>query len=150
MAVFQFAEHSPLSPAEAWRRLTEWERHGDSVPFTRVTVRTPPPTDVGTLFVARTALGPAGFDDAMEVVEWRPPRGAAPGRCRLEKRGSYVTGWAEFQVREAITGSTVSWHEDLRVRGLPGFFDGVLSAAGRVMFRRVVRRLTGGGSTDRG
>ncbi|CAM5706757.1 SRPBCC family protein OS=Streptomyces alboniger OX=132473 GN=CP975_28775 PE=4 SV=1 [Streptomyces alboniger] len=97
---------------------------------------------MGTVFVARTSLGPAGFDDPMEVVGWHPPEDTAPGRCRLEKRGSMVTGWAEFEVRPTTAGSTVLWREDLRVRGLPRLFDGVLAASGRFMFGRVVGRLT--------
>ena len=35
---------APLPLDEAWRRLTEWPRHGAVVPLTRVTVTTPPPT----------------------------------------------------------------------------------------------------------
>ncbi|MEU1133137.1 SRPBCC family protein [Streptomyces sp. NPDC005900] len=142
MALFQFARRTPLSPADAWHRLTSWERHGEVVPLTRVTVRTPPPTGVGTVFVARSALGPVGFDDPMEVVEWRPPRGTSPGRCRLAKRGTFVTGWAEFEVRATPTGSTVLWREELAVRWLPALFDGVLAATARRMFGRVVDRLT--------
>ncbi|AZM56258.1 Immediate-early protein 2 [Streptomyces sp. WAC 01529] len=143
MALFRFARRTSLPAAEAWRRVTTWERHGEAVPLTRVTVRTPPPTRVGTVFVARSALGPLGFDDPMEVVDWRPPQGASPGRCRLEKRGSFVTGWAEFEVRPSSAGgSTVLWQEELAVRWLPRLFDGVLAFAARRMFGRVVDRLT--------
>nr|WP_237528174.1 MULTISPECIES: SRPBCC family protein [unclassified Streptomyces] len=136
-----------MPAAEAWRRLTAWERHGDVVPLTRITVGTPPPTHVGTVFVARSALGPVGFDDVMEVVEWCPPDGASPGRCRLEKRGSFVTGWAEIEVYPATSGpgSTVVWREDLRVRGLPSLCDGVLSSVARRMFGRAADRLLAGG-----
>ena len=52
----------PLSQQEAFSRLTDWQRHGDVVPLTSVRL-----TDTG--FVARTGLGPVGFDDPMEVVE---------------------------------------------------------------------------------
>ncbi|MBO1331456.1 SRPBCC family protein [Streptomyces sp. VRA16 Mangrove soil] len=125
-----------LSPAEAWRRLTTWERHGDVVPLTRVTVTTPPPTAAGTVFVARTGVGRRlGFDDPMEVVAWQPPR-----RCRLEKRGRLVTGWAEFEVRAlgCRGGAQVEWREEVRVRGVPAAADPVLAAAGRWMFGRAV------------
>ncbi|MEU7580171.1 SRPBCC family protein [Streptomyces sp. NPDC041068] len=142
MALFQFTRPTSLPAAEAWRRLTTWERHGDVVPLTRVDVLTPPPTHVGTVFVARSALGPLGFDDVMEVVEWTPPTTTAPGRCRLEKRGTFVTGWAEIEVRPDTTGARVLWREDLRVRRLPALFDGVLAAVSVRMFGRVVDRLT--------
>ncbi|MFI7320077.1 SRPBCC family protein [Streptomyces venezuelae] len=147
MAIFQITRDTPLPAAEAWRRLTAWERHGDVAPLTRITVGTPPPTHVGTVFVARSALGPVGFDDVMEVVEWCPPDGAAPGRCRLEKRGSFVTGWAEIEVYPATagTGSTVVWREDLRVRGLPALCDGALSSVARRMFGRAADRLLAAG-----
>src|SRR5258708_29242872 len=51
---------------ESWRRLTDWPRHAAVVPLTRVTVRTPPPTGEGTVFVARSGVGPLVFDDPME------------------------------------------------------------------------------------
>ncbi|MEV7190226.1 SRPBCC family protein [Streptomyces sp. NPDC093510] len=141
MAIFQITRDTSLSAAETWRRLTDWERHGDVVPLTRVRFRTPPPTHAGTVFVARSSLGPVGFDDVMEVVGWCPPDGAAPGRCRLEKRGTLMTGWAEIEVFPAADGSAVVWREDLRVRWLPALCDGVLSSVSRRVFGRAVDRL---------
>ncbi|WP_438294975.1 SRPBCC family protein [Streptomyces sp. HUAS TT7] len=141
MALFRIDRRTHLTPAEAWRRLTDWERHGDSVPLTRIIVRTPPPTGTGTLFVARTGLGPLGFDDPMEITRWQPPSGAGPGVCRLEKRGRAVTGWAEIEVGEAAPGSYVIWREDLRVRGLPRALDGLAERAGRAVFGRAVKAL---------
>ncbi|MFE0175774.1 SRPBCC family protein [Streptomyces sp. NPDC059002] len=142
MALFQFTKDVPLPAAETWSRLTAWERHADAVPLTRVRVRTPPPTRVGTVFVARSALGPIGFDDVMEVVEWQPPRDPAPGRCRLEKRGTFVTGWAEIEVYPHTPHSRVIWREDLRVRHLPALCDGLLARVSVRMFTRAVTRLT--------
>ncbi|MGV9877733.1 SRPBCC family protein [Streptomyces sp. NPDC003006] len=141
MAHFAFAGETSLPAAEAWRRLTAWERHGEVVPLTRVTVRTAPPTRVGTVFVARSGLGPLGFDDVMEVVDWRPPEGTAPGRCRLEKRGTAIAGWAEIEVSPGPAGSRIAWREELRPRLMPTLLDGLLSAAARRMFTRVVNRL---------
>ncbi|MWA14414.1 SRPBCC family protein [Streptomyces sp. BA2] len=139
MALFRIDRESSLPAGEVWRRLTAWERHADVVPLTRVTVRTPPPSGEGTVFVARSGLGPVGFDDVMEVVTWRPAVEGG-GLCRLEKRGSFVTGWAEIEVspRAGAGGSTIVWREDLRVRWLPRVFDGVLVAAARRMFGRAV------------
>ncbi|MGW6025460.1 SRPBCC family protein [Streptomyces sp. NPDC055099] len=139
MALFRIDRESSLPADDVWRRLTTWERHADVVPLTRIVVRTPPPHGEGTVFVARSGLGPVGFDDVMEVVTWRPAE-AGGGVCRLEKRGSFVTGWAQIEVspRTGTSGSKVVWREELRVRWLPGVFDRVLAAAGRRMFGRAV------------
>ncbi|WND34206.1 SRPBCC family protein [Streptomyces sp. BB1-1-1] len=142
MVTFSLERTAPLPLDEAWRRLTEWQRHGDAVPLTRVTVTTPGPTRRGTVIVARTGAGPLAFDDRMEVTVWEPPRDDAPGRCRLEKRGRLVRGWAEIEVHAGPGGRTrVLWREELRVRPLPSLFDGVLGRAGRYVFGRAVNRL---------
>ncbi|MEU4212494.1 SRPBCC family protein [Streptomyces sp. NPDC026206] len=141
MTPFLVRHRSGLPVGEAWQRLTDWERHAAHVPLTRIVVTTPPPTRVGTRFVARTGLGPLAVDDVMEVVRWQPPSGGAPGRCRLEKRGSVITGWAELEVGAHGAGSWVVWREALRVRGLPPVFGAVTDRGGRRLFGRVVRRL---------
>ncbi|MFE3186277.1 SRPBCC family protein [Streptomyces violascens] len=141
MALFRIARRTHLTPAEAWRRLTDWERHGDSVPLTRIIVKTPPPTGVGTVFVARTGLGPVGFDDPMEIIRWQPPTVDTPGACRLEKRGRAITGWAEIEVGGSGPGSYVIWREELRVRGLPRALDGMTERAGRMVFGRALKVL---------
>ncbi|MEV6168712.1 SRPBCC family protein [Streptomyces sp. NPDC051954] len=142
MVTFLLERTAPLPLDEAWRRLTEWPRHGEVVPLTRVTVVTPPPTGKGTVFVARSGLGPLAFDDRMEVTVWRPPGDGTPGLCRLEKRGRVVVGWAEIEVRPGPGGRTrVVWREELGVRPLPGVFDPVLERASRYVFGRAVNRL---------
>ncbi|MFG3281182.1 SRPBCC family protein [Streptomyces sp. NPDC048111] len=140
MALFRIDRRTALAPAEAWRRLTDWERHGDGVPLTRITVLTPPPNGAGTVFVARTGLGPLGFDDRMEITRWQPPASGAPGVCRLEKRGRVVTGWAEIEVGTSGTGPGASlvWREDLRVWGVPRALDPLTAWAGRVLFGRAM------------
>ncbi|MFI6333694.1 SRPBCC family protein [Streptomyces sp. NPDC050535] len=145
MALVLLERVSPYPVDLSWRRLTEWRRHADVVPLTRVTVPTPPPTRVGTVFVARSGVGPVAFDDPMEVVVWQPPGDGGPGMCRLVKRGSFVTGWAEIEVRPVDGGgSRVVWREEIRVRWLPGFLDPVLARAGRWMFGRAVEGLLRG------
>ncbi|MEU6254851.1 SRPBCC family protein [Streptomyces sp. NPDC047043] len=142
MVNFLLERTAPLPLDEAWRRLTEWTHHGEVVPLTRVTVTTPPPTREGTVFVARSGLGPLAFDDPMEVTVWRPPTDDTHGLCRLEKRGRVVTGWAELEVRPGPGGrSRVVWREELAVRWLPGLFDPVLRQAARHVFGRAVNRL---------
>ncbi|MET9217506.1 MULTISPECIES: SRPBCC family protein [unclassified Streptomyces] len=152
MSPFVVERRTPLPVAEAWRRLTDWERHTATVPLTRISVLTPPPDGVGTAFVARTGLGGAGFDDPMRIVRWEPPVDGGPGFCRLEKTGRIVTGWAEIDVRPddsgtgagADTGSWVRWREELRVWRLPGAFDAVTARTGRLVFGRAVDTLLRG------
>jgi hypothetical protein len=142
VATFSLERTAPLPLDEAWRRLTDWRRHGDAVPLTRVTVTTPGPTRRGTVIVARTGAGPLAFDDRMEVTVWRPPQEDSPGLCRLEKRGRLVRGWAEIEVRPGPGGRTrVVWREELDVRLLPSAFDHTLGRAGRYVFGRAVNRL---------
>ncbi|MFB7499988.1 SRPBCC family protein [Streptomyces sp. NPDC056161] len=142
MADFVLQRTAPLPIDEAWRRLTRWSRHAGTVPLTRVVMVTEPPTRVGTRFVARTGLGPLGFDDPMEVTVWRPPTDAEPGLVRLVKRGRVVAGWAELEVRPGPGGRTrVLWREELRLRGLPALFDPPLAAAARAVFGREVNSL---------
>ncbi|MFI9346408.1 SRPBCC family protein [Streptomyces sp. NPDC052773] len=142
MVLFTLERTVPLPLPEVWRRLTEWPRHADAVPLTRVRVLTPGPNRVGTVFVARTGVGPLAFDDRMEVTVWEPPGEDTPGRCRLEKRGRVVLGWAELEVRTGPGGrARVVWREDLGVRLLPALFDRPLEAAGRAVFGRAVNRL---------
>ena len=134
---FEVVLDTPLPPRAAWDRLTDWAAHGRHVPLTRVTAR--PPQGVGGGFVARTAVGPVGFDDPMEIVAWDPPR-----HCRIEKRGRVVLGWAELTVEPRGSGSRVRWREQATPAHLPRFATGLATAAGRVLFGRVMRRLLAG------
>jgi hypothetical protein len=134
VVLFHLERVAPLPADQAWLKLTDWPRHADVVPLTRVTVLTPPPTGVGTVFVARTGIGVLAFKDPMEVVAWQPPQ-----LCRLVKRGGFVTGWAEIEVRPDDAGhARVVWREELAVRLLPGVFDRPLGWLARRMFGRAV------------
>ncbi|WP_371493973.1 SRPBCC family protein [Kitasatospora sp. NBC_00374] len=144
MALLRITRRSPLSAAEAWRRMTDWERHAGPVPFTAIRVTSASPRGLGAGFTARTAVGPVGFDDPMEVTRWQAPQPGRPGLCRLEKRGAVVTGWAEIEVRPQPDGSVVQWREDVRVTALPRLFDGPTAWCGRLLFGRVMRRLLDG------
>ncbi|MEU6018797.1 SRPBCC family protein [Streptomyces sp. NPDC047515] len=138
MAVFRIERFTHLPAAEAWRRVTDWERHAAHVPLTTITVRTGPPTGTGTVFVARTGVGALGFDDPMEVVRWTPPAAGRAGLCRLAKRGSLVLGRASIDVYPTDSGSHVVWVEELSVRLLPRWVDPLVAAAGRRVFGRVL------------
>ncbi|WP_030671932.1 SRPBCC family protein [Streptomyces sp. NRRL B-1347] len=144
MALFHIVRTTPLSPDEAWRRLTDWERHGQVMPLTRVTV-SGAAGGAGALLTARSGVGPLAFDDLMEVVVWQPPQGRR-GACRLVKRGSFVTGWAEIEVGPDGVGggSRVVWREELRVRWLPKVLDPVVARSASWLFGRAVDALLAG------
>ncbi|WP_405774071.1 SRPBCC family protein [Streptomyces sp. NBC_00859] len=144
MAEFRIERRSALSPDDAWRRLTQWERHAAHVPLTRITVVTRGPNGLGTRFVARTGIGPAGFDDPMEVVRWEPPEPGHPGFCELEKQGTVVLGRAGIEVRPEGRGCRVVWHEEMRIARLPAAFDGLTAQSGRLLFGRAVAGLLRG------
>ncbi|MEU7640345.1 SRPBCC family protein [Streptomyces sp. NPDC039016] len=146
MAVFRIERTTLLSPDVVWRRLTDWETHAAHVPLTTLTVTTPPPTRVGTTFVARTALGPLAFDDVMRVVRWEPPESAGPvaaGRCRLVKCGRAVAGWAEIEVGPGGGGCHVVWRGEVRPHGVPGALRPVVARSARWLYGRILDGLLG-------
>ncbi len=126
MAVFEVVREVQFGPRQAWNRLTDWQRHARFVPLTSITL-----TPQG--FDAFTGVGPIGFHDPMDVVEQR-----APEWCRLVKRGRVIRGWAELTIEPVVSGSRVTWREDIHVRGVPRLFDSVTRLAGRRLFARVV------------
>lgn len=140
MTEFSVQHDTSRSVEATWARVTDWPRHGRYVPLTTVTV-TPGPNGVGTVFTAHTGWGPAGFDDPMEVVEWQPPTSGSGGRCRLEKRGSLVHGWAELTVEPNGNGARATWREEIRVGRLPRFTDPLTRLSSTLLFARVLRRL---------
>ncbi len=143
MARFELSRTAPLSAADSWQRLTDWQRHAERVPFTRVGLAAGSPQGAGGLVVARTSLFGLGFDDPMEIVRWQPP-GAGPeaaGRCRLEKRGRVVRGWAEITITALGPNSLVGWDEEVFCRGVPQVAGPALAAVGRRMFGRVLDTL---------
>jgi hypothetical protein len=145
VALFVLHRLTRLGATEAWERLTTWERHTATVPLTRISVLTAGPPGVGTRFTARTGTRWAGFSDPMRVTVWQPPAGpGAPGRCRLEKTGRVVLGWAEIGVAATERGSAVTWREDLRVRGVPRALDRLTSYAATRVFSRALDALLAG------
>ena len=140
MTTFVVHRSSHWSAEQAWARLTDWVAHGDMVPLTTVTYATSTQVGVGTRFVARTSVGPMGFDDPMEVTHWQPPRAGTAGRCRMVKRGGLVRGWAVLTVTPTSDGCSVTWTENIRVR----FVGPVLSLPVRIIAPRVFGRLVDG------
>ncbi|HYO31342.1 MAG TPA: SRPBCC family protein [Nocardioidaceae bacterium] len=140
MTTFVVERSSNWSAERAWARLTDWVAHGELVPFTTVTYATPTRVGVGTQFVARTSVGPVGFDDPMEVTYWQPPLADTSGRCRMVKRGRLVRGWAVLTVTPTPEGCLVTWTEDIRIR----FVGPLLSVPVGIVAPRVFGRLVDG------
>lgn len=148
MAEFEVVRHCLLEAPAAWDRLTDWTAHGDHIPFTRVAISPEGPTQgVGTTFVARTQLGPIGFDDPMEVTFWQPPADQLPGRCRIVKRGPTITGWAVLTVVASGAGSTISWREAAGVRLAGPLLNWPNRVAGKIVFARLVDGLLYGSTS---
>jgi hypothetical protein len=85
------------APAEAvWRTITDWEGQGEWMLGTRVEVRSPGDgRGLGARLSAFSGVGPLGFTDTMEIVEWEPPR-----RCVVRHTGRVVRGDGVFEVVE--------------------------------------------------
>ncbi|MFF8960702.1 SRPBCC family protein [Streptomyces sp. NPDC014894] len=144
MTEFRVTRAVPLPADEVWRRVTDWRAHAAQVPATSLASVTAGPTRRGTVFTVRSSVGRAGFDDPMEVVRWEPPADGRAGRCRLEKRGRVILGWAEIEVCPRGPGSVVVWAEDLRIRGLPRRLDPLVARVGRRVFGRALDGLLRG------
>lgn len=141
MPPFVLVRDTRLAPAAAWGRIVDWPQHARWVPLTTIEVTTPPPAGLHTVFTARTSFGPIGFDDPMEVVEWRPAGPDRPGHCRLEKRGRVMVGWAELTVQPHRLGSRVTWREDVRPARMPHPIAPLAAWLARILFARVLRGL---------
>lgn len=138
MATFEVVRHTNLGVDDVWRRLTDWERHGEFIPLTSVRLTGVIRDEVGASFVARTAVGPLHFDDVMEVTAWLPPINGGEGFCRIDKRGRLVLGWAELTLTPSAEGTTIRWVEEARFRYAGPIGDAVNRATGPRVFGRLV------------
>ena len=148
MARFDVSLDVRAPATRVWAELVDWRKHADWAPLTSVRITSARPDGVGAVFVARTGIGPLGFDDPMTVVRWEPPAGDAPddapGRCDVEKHGRVVHGRAWFVVTPLPGGrSRVVWSEDITVspHRLTRLTAPLLSAVGKVGFAQVLRSM---------
>ena len=83
------------APAEAvWECVTDWPGQGEWMLGTRVAVDGGGEgRHLGARLRAVTGVGPLGFTDTMEIVEWEPPR-----RCVVLHTGKVVRGDGVFEV----------------------------------------------------
>jgi len=83
------------APVEAvWQTVTDWPGQGEWMLGTRVEVEGGGEgRHLGARLRAITGVGPLGFADTMEIVEWEPPR-----RCVVRHTGKVVRGEGVFEV----------------------------------------------------
>jgi carbon monoxide dehydrogenase subunit G len=95
-----------------WHVVTDWERQGEWMPATRVEVTSQGDGwGLGATVRAVTGVGPVGFTDTMEVVEWDPPH-----RCVMRHTGRLVRGEGVFEVVALPHGrSRFLWSELLDI-----------------------------------
>ena len=127
-------------PEEVWERVTDVRRHGDHVPLTAITQDEQ--LRLGSLFVARTAVGPLGFDDPMVVSGWQPPP-STPARMRMVKTGALLAGWASIEVVPVAGGAEVAWTEEIvptpsMLRPLARLVDPIARRATAALLARVL------------
>lgn len=145
MGCFRVELTSELSPAEAFDRLLDLDAHSAVIPFTTLTHH--PPLRVGSTFVARTAVGPLGFDDPMMITEYAEPgaspgHSASPGHVVFRKTGRWIVGHIVLTVAAAPAGrSQISWQQDIKIGVLPAFLDPVVSRVARLAYATGLRRL---------
>ena len=90
------------APAEAvWDIVTDWPGQGDWILGTRVRVTSPGDgRELGATLSAFSGVGPLGFTDTMEIVEWAVPTDGRPRRCVVRHTGKVVRGDGVFEVVE--------------------------------------------------
>ncbi|HET7724750.1 MAG TPA: hypothetical protein VFK68_08930 [Propionibacteriaceae bacterium] len=136
---------TPLPASVAFSRLVDWERHTAAIPLTTLSYEGD--AHAGQTFVARTALGPVGFDDVMRVELLRPPAGDqpgdVPGLVEVSKHGRVLGGSVRWTVAPVTGGSRIEWVQRLVVPWLPRVADPIVAAIGRRAYGTGLRRILG-------
>ncbi|MDV3222157.1 SRPBCC family protein [Intrasporangium sp.] len=142
MATFHVQVPSALPAPEAWRRVLDLRRHDRLIPLTRITSGMVAADELGpgSCFVARTGLGPLGFDDRMVVDEITPPGDQEAGLARIRKEGRVVRGSIELRVTPLGAGSVVDWRQEIEVWGVPRALGWFTARAGRAAYGLALRR----------
>ncbi len=81
------------SPDQVFAALVDWPGQGDWIPATTVWVASGDGASVGSTIVARSAVGPIGFDDELVITRWDPPH-----LIDVNHVGRLVRGPARFRV----------------------------------------------------
>jgi len=91
--------------------MTDWSHQSEWMPGTSVKgVRRNGQGKGGTI-VARTSIGPFGFNDPMTITKWQPPH-----ICVVTHTGKVIKGTGAFLVEPlSPSRSTFIWSEDIKV-----------------------------------
>lgn len=143
MAHFEVRIESDLPATVSWQRVLDLRAHSEVIPLTTVSGDTLYAAGLapGSTFIARTAVGPLGFDDPMVFDDIVAPETDSPGRARIRKDGSAVRGSIQLVVTPRGSGSTVSWSQEIGVRGVPGALDAVVAKVARAAYGSILRKL---------
>jgi hypothetical protein len=143
MVHFQVRIDTPRRADEAWDRVLDLRLHDRLIPFTRITSGKVPAAELrpGSAFLARTGLGPLGFDDAMVVTDLTAPVDDSAGLARIRKQGRIIRGFIELRVTPRPVGSRVEWDQEITVWGVPRVFGCVVARASRAAYGMALRRL---------
>ena len=99
--------------AMLWTYVTDWPRHGEWIPFTKVETVGGPAKSVGGRLRAWSGVGPVGFWDPLTVTAWEE-RSDGSGRCSFVHTGRVVQGVAELTVTShGPSRSSLRWWEEL-------------------------------------
>lgn len=96
----------------------------------------------GTEFVARTAIGPVGFNDVMRVerITLRRDDHSAASAV-ISKHGRVIRGTIRLTITPTPTGSHVRWDQEVQLPWLPRFAQAPAVRIIRVGYRRVLSQL---------
>lgn len=133
---------TPLAPEDALRRILDLRQHDRIIPFTRLT-----PTMAadqlrpGTEFVARTGIGPVGFNDVMRVERINLGDDQSEAGALISKHGRVIHGTIQVTITPGTAGSHISWHQSVHLPWLPGFVHAPAVRIMRLGYRRVLSQL---------
>ncbi|MCC2593755.1 hypothetical protein LKO27_10095 [Tessaracoccus sp. OS52] len=145
LAHFTVELETDCPPSTAIRRVLDLRRHSRVIPFTTVTPSVPADSlSPGTRFVARTSLGPVGFDDAMRVDTISLGDGLPTASARISKESRAIRGSIRLLVSPTAAGSLVRWDQDVSLPWLPGFLQRPAASVLRLGYRQVLSRLLRG------
>jgi len=138
-------------PETVWDRAVDWTGQREWIPLTYVRHVEGAPLEVGTRVVARTGIGPVGFDDTMTVTSVVSPE-SGPRSVEVLHTGRVVRGVGEMRVEPHDGGTRFWWWERVDVPGGP-VAPAVWLVAGpavRLLFGHALRRFARWVETDAG
>lgn len=142
---FTLIARAPVSATEAWERLLDLRRHTQAIVWTRITPDESP-MHTGLRFVARTQLGPLGFDDIMEVRTADGPAKRKPGHLVIDKETLGLAGTVEVTVEQLATGVRVIWRQRLDGGGITALLHPLASVVVGGGYALALRRILGRGT----